>query len=118
MQNSPGRRLQGNGEKVIFGKQIYIMIFEYGIMSSKYSIEAENKLTAYAAMIMHLGPASTAFIAIYSPEESRKTDSWMLAYPIVKRLDEVFGGEGSFFKYLGKHQDEINKTLDTIEQLV
>ena len=94
------------------------MIFEYGIMSSKYSIEAENKLTAYAAMIMHLGPASTAFITIYSPEESRKNDSWLLAYPIVKRLDEVFGGEGSFFKYLGKHQDEINKTLDTIKRLV
>ena len=94
------------------------MIFEYGIMSSKYSIEAENKLTAYAAMILHLGPASTAFIAIYSPEELRKTDSWMFAYPIVKRLDEVFGGEGSFFKYLGKHQDEINKTLDTIKRLV
>ena len=94
------------------------MIFEYGIMSSKYSIEAENKLTAYAAMIMHLGPASTAFIAIYSPEESRKTDSWMLAYPTVKRLDEVFGGEGSFFKYLDEHQDEIKKVLDTIEQLV
>ena len=94
------------------------MIFEYGIMSSKYSIEAENKLTAYAAMIMHLGPASTAFITIYSPEESRKNDSQLLAYPIVKRLDEVFGGEGSFFKYLGKHQDEINKTLDTIKRLV
>ena len=94
------------------------MIFEYGIMSSKYSIEVENKLTAYAVMIMHLGPASTAFIAIYSPDESRKNDSWLLAYPIVKRLDEVFGGEGSFFKYLGKHQDEINKTLDTIKRLV
>ena len=87
-------------------------------MSSKYSIEAENKLTAYAAMIMYLGPASTAFITIYSPEESRKNDSWLLAYPIVKRMDEVFGGEGSFFKYLGKHQDEINKTLDTIKRLV
>lgn len=94
------------------------MIFEYGIMSSKYSIEAENKLTAYAAMILHLGPASTAFIAIYSPEELRKTDSWMLAYPIVKRLDEIFGGDGSFFKYLDEHQDEIKKTLDTIKQLV
>ena len=94
------------------------MIFEYGGMSSKYSIESENKLTAYAAMIIHFGPAAAGFIAIYSPDESRKNDSWLLAYPIVKRLDEVFGGEGSFFKYLGKHQDEINKTLDTIKLLV
>ena len=28
------------------------MIYEYGAMSSKYSIEADNKLTAYAAMII------------------------------------------------------------------
>lgn len=94
------------------------MIFEYGIMSSKYSIEAENKLTAYAAMIIHFGPTAAAFIDIYSPEESRKTDSWSLAYPLNKRLDEIFGGDGSFFKYLNEHQDEIKNTLNTIEQLV
>ena len=69
-------------------------------------------------MIMHLGPASTAFITIYSPEESRKNDSWLLAYPLNKRLDEIFGGDGSFFKYLDEHQDEIKNALDTIEQLV
>ena len=94
------------------------MIFEYGIMSSKYSIEAENKLNAYAAMIIHFDPGSAGLITIYSPEESRKNDSWLLAYPIVKRLDEIFGGDGSFFKYLDDHQDEIKKTLDTIKQLV
>ena len=94
------------------------MIFEYGGMSSKYSIEAENKLTAYAAMIIHFGPASTAFITVYSPDESRKNDSWLLAYPLNKRLDEIFGGDGSFFKYLDEHQDEIKNALDTIEQLV
>ena len=94
------------------------MIFEYGIMSSKYSIEAENKLTAYAAMNIHFDPGSAGLITIYSPEESRKNDSWLLAYPIVKRLDEIFGGDGSFFKYLDDHQDEIKKTLDTIKQLV
>ena len=94
------------------------MIFEYGGMSSKYSIESENKLTAYAAMIIHFGPAAAVFIAIYSPEESRKADSWLLAYPLNKRLDEIFGGDGSFFKYLDEHQDEIKNALDTIEQLV
>ena len=94
------------------------MIFEYGGMSSKYSIEAENKLTAYAAMSIHFGPAAAGFIAIYSPDESRKNDSWLLAYPLNKRLDEIFGGDGSFFKYLDEHQDEIKNTLDTIKQLV
>jgi hypothetical protein len=94
------------------------MIFEYGAMSSKYSIEAENKLTAYAAMIIHFGPGSANLIAIYSPEELRKTDSWLLKSPLDKRLDEIFGGDGSFFKYLDEHQDEIKKALNTIKQLV
>lgn len=31
------------------------MTYEYGAMSSKYSLEADNKLTAYAAMIAHYG---------------------------------------------------------------
>lgn len=93
------------------------MKFEYGAMSSKYSIEADNKLTAYAGMIIHFGNAA-AMIAIYSPEESQKNDSWLFASPLEARLDEVFGGEGSFFKYLDEHQEEIKAAVDTIEKLI
>ena len=93
------------------------MKFEYGAMSSKYSIEAENKLTAYAGMIIHFGPGSAHMIALYEPEEC-KSDSWLFATPIDKRLDEIYGGEGSFFKYLEEHKDEIKAAIDTIEQLV
>ena len=93
------------------------MKFEYGAMSSKYSIEADNKLTAYAGMIIHFGPNAAPMIALYSPEEI-KEDSWLFASPIDKRLDEVFGGEGSFFKYLDDHMEEIEAALDTIEQLI
>ena len=30
-----------------------ITVYEYGAMSSKYKLEATNKLTAYATMILH-----------------------------------------------------------------
>ena len=81
------------------------MIFEYGIMSSKYSIEVENKLTAYAAMIMHLGPASTAFIAIYSPEESRK--HWIPLNSLYNEIDRRMNMKEAILKL------ENNKTIST-----
>ena len=43
------------------------MIYEYGAMSSKYSIEADNKLTAYAAMIIQFNSVPQ-LIAIYLPK--------------------------------------------------
>jgi len=94
------------------------MKFEYGAMSSKFSIEADNKLTAYAGMILHFG-GNAAMIAIYEPEESRKEDSWLFASPLEDRLDEIFGGEkGCFFKYLDEHLEEIKAAVDTIEKLI
>lgn len=92
------------------------MIFEYGAMSSKYSIEADDKLTAYACMVIHFG-SSAKLIVIYSPEECKK-DSWLMATPLDKRLDEVFGGEGAFFKYIEEHQEAIKAALDTIKKLI
>ena len=92
------------------------MVYEYGAMSSKYSIEADDKLTAYAGMIVHFG-GNAAMIAIYSPEECKK-DSWLFASPIDKRLDEVFGGDGSFFEYLDEHMDEIKTAIQSIKQLI
>ena len=94
------------------------MKFEYGAMSSRYSIEADDKLTAYAGMIIHFGPSSAGMIALYEPEELGKTDSWLFASPLDKRLDEIFGGEGSFFKYIEEHKEEIQKAVDTIKRLV
>ena len=92
------------------------MVYEYGAMSSKYSIEADDKLTAYAGMIVHFG-GNAAMIAIYSPEEC-KEDSWLFASSIDKRLDEVFGGDGTFFKYLDEHMDEIKTAIQSIKQLI
>ena len=46
------------------------MKYEYGVMSSKYSIEADNKLTAYAAMIIQFNSVPQ-LIAIYSPKMNK-----------------------------------------------
>lgn len=95
------------------------MVFEYGAVSSKYSIEADNKLTAYVGMIAHFG-RSAHLIALYEPEEIVKEDSWLNPFTgkISKRLDEIFGGEGSFDKYVEEHKEEWEKAYETIKQIV
>lgn len=35
-----------------------------------------------------------------------------------ERLDEVFGGEGAFQKYLDEHRTEIKECFITLKQLV
>ncbi|MDQ1139448.1 hypothetical protein [Pedobacter agri] len=91
--------------------------YEYGAMSSKYQCEAENKLTAYATMVLHFD-RSAHLIALYSPAET-KEDSWMnITGAISDRLDEVFGGDGSFDKYVEAHIPEIKACYKSIKKLV
>ena len=96
------------------------MTYEYGAMSSKYSLEADNKLTAYATMILHFHRFGNnpMLIAIYSPKESRQNDSWLMCMNLMERLDEIFGGAGMFNKFVEEHVDEIRATFDTIKRLV
>jgi hypothetical protein len=94
-----------------------MITFEYGAMSSKYSCEAENKLTAYVTMCVHYGN-SACLVMIYSPEEC-KSDNWIsLNGQISKKLDEIFGGENAFDKYVESHVEEIRTCYKTIKQLV
>ena len=94
------------------------MTYEYGAMSNKYSIEADNKLTAYAAMIIQFN-SLPQLIAIYSPKESVENDSWLMrTNDLQQRLDEIFGGEGEFSKYLLEHSNEIKEACKTIKKLV
>lgn len=91
--------------------------FVYGAMSSKYSLEAEDKRTAYVAMITHFG-RSNHLIALYEPEEIVKNDSWLNPFGMVsKRLDEIFGGDGEFDKYADEHIEEVKEAMKTIKQL-
>lgn len=91
--------------------------FEYGAMSSKFSCEAENKLTAYCAMCLHYD-RSAHLLVIYSPEEC-KEDNWCsFDGKISERLDEVFGGEGSFDKYIEDNKDAVIACYESIKRLV
>lgn len=90
--------------------------YEYGAMSTKYSIMAPNKLVAYAAMVYHFG-RSNHLVAIYSPESSMK-DQWLCPYGRVSaRLDEIFGGENAFDLFVDANTDEIKKCMDTITKV-
>ncbi len=94
------------------------MTFEYGAMSCRYSIEAEDKRTAYVAMIAHFG-MKCYLIALYEPKEIVKNDSWLNPFgDVSKRLDEIFGGDGEFDKYTDEHIEEVKAALKTIKQLV
>lgn len=91
--------------------------YEYGAMSSKYELYAPNKLTAYAAMCIHFNK-SAHLIAIYSPL-SCKQDTWLdISGKILERLDEIFGGEGSFDKYLNENTSEIYSCCKTIKKVI
>lgn len=94
-----------------------LITFEYGAMSSRYSLQAESKLTAYIAMVAHFGN-NNHLIALYEPKEIVKNDSWLNPLGNVSaRLDEIFGGEGSFDKYADKHMEEIREAYNTIKQI-
>lgn len=95
------------------------MKFKYGAMSSVWELEADNKYTAYVAMVAHFGRQSH-LIALYEPEEIVENDSWINPFTgqISARLDEIFGGNGSFDKYAEEHQDEIKKVIKTIKQVM
>ena len=91
--------------------------YEYGAMSSKYELEAENKLTAYATMCMHY-QNSAPLVVIYSPE-SAKDDQWTsFDGKIAARLDEIFGGPDSFDNYLENNIEAIRACYDSIKQVV
>lgn len=91
--------------------------FEYGAMSSKYSLEAEDKRTAYATMIYHFN-RSAHLIALYEPKDIVEKDQWINPFgQISARIDEIFGGEGEFDKYVGEHIEEIKACYETIKQI-
>jgi len=93
------------------------IIYEYGAMSSKFSIEAKNKLTAYATMVLHYHKGNH-LVVIYSPESS-KSDSWTsFSGKVSERLDDIFGGIGSFDKYLEDNIDDIRVCYKSIKRIV
>ena len=100
-------------------KEIESIRFEYGAMSSKYAVYAYNKLTAYCAMYIHFGNVAN-LIMLYEPKDIVKQDVWTCfdKGTFSERLDEIFGGPGSFERYLETHNDEIQEAMKSIVKLV
>ncbi len=92
------------------------MIIEYGIMSNKWSIEADDKLTAYAAILISQN-RNASLVVIYN--EELKSDNWAFADDLEKRVGEIFGGSPSdFHHFVNTHKKEIRKAFETIKKLV
>jgi hypothetical protein len=91
--------------------------FEYGAMSSRFRLQTEDKFTAYAAMVLHFN-SCPQLVAIYEPADLAKRDSWIFRNPVETRLDEIFGGNGAFIKYLNEHKEEINEAYQNIERII
>ena len=91
--------------------------FEYGAMSSRYRLQEENKFTAYATMCLHFA-SCPQLVAIYEPEYLAKQDSWLMHSPVEPRLDEIFGGNGAFIKYLEEHKEEIKEAYQNVERII
>lgn len=90
--------------------------YQFGAMSSLYSLQAENKLTAYCCILSFYN-TSPHLVVVYEPVEC-KEDSWLsFDGKISERLDEIFGGDGSFDKYFSENIEEIKKVYATIKEL-
>lgn len=90
------------------------MVVEYGIMSNKWSVEAEDKLVCYATILIHLGSNGYNMVMLYT--EECKNDQWAFSDNTEKRLKEIFGED--VFAFMDKHTDEIKKAVKTIKKLV
>lgn len=93
------------------------IIFEFGVMSNRYKLQAENKLSAYAAMVLFYKD-NPRMVAIYKPQDLAKQDSWLFSNPVETRLNEIFGGKGAFFKFMDEHKQEIKEVFQTIEKII
>jgi hypothetical protein len=91
--------------------------YQYGAMSSKYSLMAKNKLTAYAVMCLHYN-RNAHIMVIYFPEECKKDNWCSIDGKISDRLDEIFGGKDSFDNYLKNNKEEIKECYNSIKQIV
>lgn len=92
--------------------------YEYGAVSSRFRLLADNKLTAYAAMIIHFGD-SAGMLVLYAPET--KVPEWSIfinGSDVAERVDKVFGGPGEFLNYIKMNKPEIEKCYNTIKRLV
>ena len=82
------------------------------ISSSKYLIEAYNKLDAYAAISLYLG-AYVPFTVLYEPYDILG-DNWV---DDIEKFLSLFERECKYSVYIYKYQDEIKEAYSTIKEI-
>lgn len=93
------------------------MKFEYGAMSLIFSLEADNKLTAYSAMVLQF-KNNPNMINLYEPEDVVKFDSWF--DPTSKNMERffnLFGGKDRFVEYTKLNKSDIIAAYKTITRI-
>ena len=90
------------------------MVVEYGIMSNKWSVEADDKLVCYATILIHVGTNGYNMVMLFN--EECKNDQWAFSDNTSERLKEIFGED--VFAFIDRHTDEIREACKTIKKLV
>lgn len=81
-------------------------------LSSKYQIEAYNKLDAYAAMAIFF-KRHLPYVLLFEPYEIIK-DNW---FRDEKKFLELFGEKVSLNEYLNAHHDKVKEAYLTIKEI-
>lgn len=83
-------------------------------LGDKYKLFAPDKLTAYAAMIYAYKKMAHTVI-IYEPAHLQEQDGWAaISGEIMNKVDFVFGGPGTFHKYVEDNLKKIESVMVTI----
>ena len=90
------------------------MLVEFGIMSNKWSVEADDKLVCYAAILIYLGTNGYNMVVLIN--EELKDYQWTFSRNPEARFKEIFGQD--VFEYMDGHESEIKAALKTIKKLV
>lgn len=88
------------------------MKITFGIMSSKYQIEAYNKLDAYAAMSIFF-ERNLPYVLLFEPSDILE-DNWV---GDIEKFLSLFERECKYSVYIYKYQDEIKEAYSTIKKI-
>jgi hypothetical protein len=96
------------------------MVIEFGIMSSKWSIEVDEVLVGIAAICIYL-QSNAKLCMIYSPDDVReKYNLFSIGTDetLTDKINKWYVSMEAFNKYVEKHAEELQKAFKTLKKLV
>lgn len=96
------------------GGEIEMTKYKYGVMSSVFTLEAPDNLTAIAAMIFHYS-RQPHMVVVYEPKD---VPVWCnFTGKTSARLDEIFQERGGFDKFVTDNIGPIKSAMNTIVRI-